>query len=68
VIITLNGKETRVPEGTSLAALVERAGHHAGRRGIAIARNGEVVPRSRWSQQDVAAGDTVELLTASQGG
>jgi sulfur carrier protein len=67
MIIKVNGAETRVPEGTSLAALLERAGHDAARRGIAIARNGEVVPRGRWAE-DVADGDIVELLTASQGG
>lgn len=68
MIIVMNGAEADVPEGTSLAGLLECTGHDATRRGIAIARNGEVVPRSRWNEQGVAAGDVVELLTATQGG
>jgi sulfur carrier protein len=37
------------------------------RRGIAVALNGEVVPRSEWDRP-LADGDTVEVLTATQGG
>ena len=38
------------------------------RRGVAVAVNGEVVPRSIWCQTAVMAGDRVEVLTAAQGG
>jgi sulfur carrier protein len=68
MIITMNGAQAEVPAGTTLAGLLERAGQDVARRGIAVARNGEVVPRSLWNQQSVADGDVVELLTASQGG
>jgi sulfur carrier protein len=37
-------------------------------RGIAVARNGEVVPRSAWSTTAVAAGDSIEIVTAAAGG
>lgn len=36
-------------------------------RGVAVALNGEVVPHSEWGR-DLAEGDTVEVLTATQGG
>ncbi|MEU6858999.1 sulfur carrier protein ThiS [Glycomyces sp. NPDC046736] len=36
-------------------------------RGIAVALNGEVVPRSEWDRP-LQDGDTVEVLTATQGG
>lgn len=36
-------------------------------RGIAVALNGEVVPRSEWDRP-LADGDAVEVLTATQGG
>jgi sulfur carrier protein len=39
----------------------------AARRGIAVALNGEVVPRSEWDRP-LADGDAVEVLTATQGG
>jgi sulfur carrier protein len=68
MIITLNGAEAEVPAGTSLEALLARSGHENARRGVAIAMNGEVVPRGLWRLQQVGAGDVVELLTATQGG
>lgn len=40
-----------------------------GRRlGIAVAKNGTVVPRTRWHQEAVEPDDTFEIVTASQGG
>ncbi|HEU5129494.1 MAG TPA: sulfur carrier protein ThiS [Glycomyces sp.] len=36
-------------------------------RGIAVAVNGEVVPRSEW-HRPLRDGDAVEVLTATQGG
>ena len=41
---------------------------HAGRRGIAVAVNGEVVPRSRWARRAIRGGDAIEVVGASQGG
>ena len=35
---------------------------------FAIAVNYDVVPRARWSQTQLADGDTVEILTPRQGG
>lgn len=67
MIITVNGDATEVPEGTSLEGLLVRSGHEV-KRGLAIACNGEVVPRGRWAEQRVVAGDVVEVLAATQGG
>ncbi len=67
MIITLNGDATDVPAGSSLESLLVRSGHRV-RRGLAIAMNGEVVPRGRWTEQRVSEGDVVELLAATQGG
>jgi sulfur carrier protein len=68
MIITLNGERADLPDGTSLAGLLARAGLDPQRRGVALAMNGEVVPRRRWTEQPLADGDVVELLTATQGG
>jgi sulfur carrier protein len=38
------------------------------RRGVAVAVNGEVVPRSTWAAALLREGDRVEVLTAAQGG
>jgi sulfur carrier protein len=37
-------------------------------RGIAVALNGDVVPRSQWAGTRPVDGDQVEVLTAVQGG
>jgi sulfur carrier protein len=66
--ITVNGDATQLPSGASVAGLLDHNGHDPKRRGIAVALNGEVVPRSRWAEQQLSEGDVVELLTATQGG
>lgn len=63
MIVTVNGEPTAVAEGATVADVVG-----APRRGVAVARNGEVVPRSLWDRTGLEAGDLVEILTAAQGG
>jgi sulfur carrier protein len=63
VKIELNGESREgVATITEAVAAVTEA-----RRGIAVALNGEVVPRSEWDRP-LADGDAVEVLTATQGG
>jgi sulfur carrier protein len=37
-------------------------------RGVAVAVNGEVVPRTDWPATVLRGGDRVEVLSAAQGG
>ncbi len=37
-------------------------------RGIAVARNGDVVPKSQWEGTRIVAGDQIEIVTAAAGG
>jgi sulfur carrier protein len=64
--VTVNGRERAVAAALSVEALVESLS--AARRGVAVAVNGTVVPRSRWAVVALGDGDTVEVLTAAQGG
>jgi sulfur carrier protein len=65
--LTVNGRDVvESADGLSVAALVERL--TPARRGVAVAVNGEVVPRSTWATSRLADGDAVEVLTAAQGG
>jgi sulfur carrier protein len=64
--ITVNGESEDVTAGTTVADLVAR--HRDSPRGIAVARNEEVVPRSRWAATVAGDGDRFEILTAAQGG
>ena len=64
--IEVNGEARRVPDGTSVAALLELLGL-AGRR-VAVARNRRVVPRSAYPRQTLENGDRFEILDAVGGG
>lgn len=64
--VTVNGSTTAVTEPSTVAGLV--AGVTEARRGVAVAVNGEVVPRSAWPGALLREGDKVEILTAAQGG
>jgi sulfur carrier protein len=62
----VNGEPHAVPEGTTLAELIERLGL-AGRR-VAVAIDREVVPRHVFAQRRLRTGDRVEILEAVGGG
>lgn len=64
--ISVNGEPHRVPEGTSVRALLALLGLE-GRR-VAVAVNRTVVPRSAYESHRLAAGDRVEVLEAVGGG
>ena len=64
--VTINGVPTRVTDGTTVAALV--ATRAEGHSRVAVARNGEVVPRGAWADTAVASGDELEMLVAVAGG
>jgi sulfur carrier protein len=66
--LTLNGVADDLPDGALLPDLLTRSGHSTAARGVAVAINGEVVPRAEWPTQQLTDGDSVELLVAVQGG
>ena len=64
--LSVNGAPADLTAGTTVAALVEERAADA--RRVAVARNGEVVPRSAWARTQLAEGDAVEVLAATAGG
>jgi sulfur carrier protein len=65
-MIVLNGS---LRDGTpSLGVLLEELGLGVEARGVAVAVDGEVVPRSRWAVVRLAEGSRVEVVNAIQGG
>jgi thiazole synthase len=66
--IELNGEPRELPQGATLAAVIRESGAGDGGRGIAVALDGEVVPRSAWEETPLREGQTVEILAAIQGG
>jgi sulfur carrier protein len=61
----LNGETIEEFNGTVDELLATR---RLTRRGIAVAVNGEVVPRSLWDTSFLPAGAAIEILTAAAGG
>ena len=65
--ILVNGEPKRLAAAT-LAELLRDLGQDPSRGGIAVALNGEVIPRGRWAETGLADGDAVEIVGAVQGG
>lgn len=66
--IELNGEPAELPDGATLAEAVAKAGTDGSERGVAVALDGEVVPRGEWATTEVRDGQQVEVLHAVQGG
>jgi sulfur carrier protein len=66
ITVYLNGEALAVPAGRPLSELVDA--HVASRSGVAVALDGEVVPRAGWPGRVLAEGARIEILTAVQGG
>ena len=64
--IRVNGEIRRVQEGSAVADLLAELGA-AGKR-VAVERNGEIVPRSRFRDTQLADGDRLEIVVAVGGG
>ncbi|MEO9138483.1 MAG: sulfur carrier protein ThiS [Jatrophihabitans sp.] len=66
MIINLNGRPHEVTVGATVGELIVDV--TGSERGSAAVIDGEVVPRSTWSQRALTEGASVELITAVQGG
>jgi len=67
-VITVNGTEAQLPVGSRIADVLDALGVEPGRRGVAIAIDGEVVPRTQWDTTSLAEDARVEVVQAIQGG
>jgi sulfur carrier protein len=64
--IVVNGVAEDLRPASTVADVVVR--YCASSDGVAVARNGDVVPRSAWASTPLGAGDRLEILTAAAGG
>ncbi len=64
--LVINGEPRSFPAPLSVAQLVETL-DLAGKR-IAVEKNGEIVPRSRHADTQLADGDRLEIVVAVGGG
>jgi len=66
VSIYVNGSESEIAPGTTVAALLDALDAPA--RGVAVAVDAEVIPRGEWETFAVPDDSRVEVLIAVQGG
>jgi len=67
-MIFLNGNPREEGAGETVAAILSLLDLGGDARGVAVAVDGEVVPRAGWATFAVPEGARVEVLTAMQGG
>lgn len=68
MLITHNGEALSLEVGATVADLLTARFDDPRPHGIAVAVNGEVVPRGDWAGRVLVEGDGVEVVTAVQGG
>jgi thiazole synthase len=66
--VELNGELVELPDGATVASAIKASGAASEQRGVAVAVEGEVVPRSQWGRTQLAEGQKIEVLAAIQGG
>ena len=66
VTIVANGEDRRIAEGTTVGGLLEILRMPAGR--VAVEHNGAILPRERYADTLLAAGDRIEVVTLVGGG
>jgi sulfur carrier protein len=66
--VVLNGSETELDDGATVAAALDSLDLPGAGRGVAVAVDAEVVPRGAWAATELHDGARVEVLRAIQGG
>jgi sulfur carrier protein len=66
--VMLNGEPRELRDGANVTDAVEASGAPPEGRGVAVAVDGEVVPRGQWTATRLSDGQRIEVLQAVQGG
>jgi len=66
--VTVNGDRQELPDGATVASVVAGLHNAPEGRGIAVAVEGEVVPRGSWASTRLRDGAALEVVVAVQGG
>ena len=66
--LRLNGEPVEVRSGATIADLVGALTAEDDPRGVAVAVDRCVIPRSEWATTPARAGSLVEIVTAAAGG
>jgi sulfur carrier protein len=66
--VSVNGERRDLAAGTTVAQLVSTLPGAPDGRGLAVAVDGEVVPRGSWDAVELRDRASVEIVVAVQGG
>jgi sulfur carrier protein len=66
ISLTLNGEPRDLPAGSTVLDLLASLGRDP--RTVAVERNGDILPRARFGETPLAAGDRLEVVHFVQGG
>ena len=66
--VVLNGEAAELADGATVQAAVDTLDLPAAGRGVAVAVDAEVVPRTEWDTHELTEGARIEVLRAIQGG
>ncbi len=64
--VTINGEARQIPDGLSVAGMIEQLGMKGNR--VAIERNLDILPRAHWQETQVQPGDKFEIVHFVGGG
>ena len=64
----VNGEDAATEDSPTVSSVIRSMGREPSAPGVAVAVNGEVVPRSEWATRTIGDGDEVEVLAAIGGG
>jgi sulfur carrier protein len=68
MLVLVNGEARELDAGETVAALMSSLAVTHRSAGVAVAVDGEVVPRGSWSDTELRDGAQVEVVAAVQGG
>jgi sulfur carrier protein len=66
ISIQVNGEAQQTKPGATVLVLLEQLGLNAGR--VAIEYNSQILPKVKWPETQVAAGDRIEIVQFVGGG
>jgi thiamine biosynthesis protein ThiS len=66
ISIVVNGEPREIASGASVADFLASIGRDP--RTVAIEVNGDILPRARYAERPLAAGDRIEVVHFVQGG
>jgi sulfur carrier protein len=68
IALSVNGETVRVADGASIADVVAGLTAEKDPKGVAVAVDRCVIPRSQWATTPARAGSLVEVVSAAAGG